>query len=99
MMRVLLTGKINLSIPTSPTANSASPGGSTFVSAHVLDILLARGHSVVAMVNSQANALGIKSIYPYVSKDKLDFTFVKNIAAPDGRCETSTGEIVVLTLL
>ena len=58
-------------------------GGSGFIAAHCLDQLLKRGHSVVTTVRSTEKAERIKSAYPDVSEDKLDFAIVKDIAQPD----------------
>jgi len=55
-------------------------GGSGFIAAHVLDILLQHGHSVVTTVRSQEKADKIKSAHPNVSQDKLDFRIVEDIA-------------------
>lgn len=55
-------------------------GGSGFIAAHVLDILLEHGHSVVTTVRSQEKANKIKEAHPNVSKDKLDFAIVEDIA-------------------
>lgn len=55
-------------------------GGSGFIAAHVLDILLEHGHSVVTTVRSQEKANKIKEAHPNVGKDKLDFTIVEDIA-------------------
>ncbi|MCJ1471162.1 methylglyoxal reductase (NADPH-dependent) gre2 [Pseudocyphellaria aurata] len=58
-------------------------GGSGFIAAHVLDYLLARGHSVVTTVRSQQKAEWIKSAHPDTSKDNLDFAIVEDISRPD----------------
>ncbi|KAG8626529.1 hypothetical protein KVT40_005474 [Elsinoe batatas] len=55
-------------------------GGSGFIAAHVLDILLEHGHSVVTTVRSQEKADKIKQAHPNVGKDKLDFSIVEDIA-------------------
>ncbi|WPH02858.1 Hypothetical protein R9X50_00572600 [Acrodontium crateriforme] len=55
-------------------------GGSGFIAAHVLDILLEHGHSVVTTVRSQEKANKIKEAHPNVGKDKLDFAIVEDIA-------------------
>ncbi|OQO01317.1 hypothetical protein B0A48_12872 [Cryoendolithus antarcticus] len=55
-------------------------GGSGFIAAHVLDILLERGHSVVTTVRSQEKANKIKDAHPKYGKDKLDFAIVEDIA-------------------
>ncbi|KAK8170764.1 hypothetical protein BC567DRAFT_230631 [Phyllosticta citribraziliensis] len=58
-------------------------GGSGFIAAHVLDILLKRGHSVVTTVRSQQKADKIKEAHPTYGKDKLDFAIVEDIAKED----------------
>ena len=55
-------------------------GGSGFIAAHVLDILLEHGHSVVTTVRSQDKADKIKQAHPSAGKDKLDFSIVEDIA-------------------
>jgi len=55
-------------------------GGSGFIAAHVLDILLQHGHSVVTTVRSQEKANKIKEAHPQAGKDKLDFAIVEDIA-------------------
>jgi len=55
-------------------------GGSGFIAAHVLDILLKRGHSVVTTVRSQAKADKIKQAHSSYKSDKLDFAIVEDIA-------------------
>ncbi|KAF2664539.1 NAD(P)-binding protein [Microthyrium microscopicum] len=55
-------------------------GGSGFIAAHTLELLLKRGHSVVTTVRSQAKADKISEAYPNVGKDKLSFTIVEDIA-------------------
>ena len=59
-------------------------GGSGFIAAHCLDVLLEHGHSVVTTVRSQAKAQKIKEAHPKYSTDKLDFAIVEDIAQPDG---------------
>ncbi|KAF2761457.1 NAD(P)-binding protein [Pseudovirgaria hyperparasitica] len=58
-------------------------GGSGFIAAHTLDVLLEHGHSVVTTVRSQEKADKIKEAHPNVGKDKLDFAIVEDIAQPD----------------
>ncbi|MCJ1290332.1 methylglyoxal reductase (NADPH-dependent) gre2 [Xylographa carneopallida] len=58
-------------------------GGSGFIAAHVLDVLLEHGHSVVTTVRSQAKADKIKEAHPKYGKDKLDFAIVEDIAQPN----------------
>ncbi|CAF9921335.1 methylglyoxal reductase (NADPH-dependent) gre2 [Imshaugia aleurites] len=55
-------------------------GGSGFIAAHVLDVLLDRGHSVVTTVRSNEKGQKILDNHPKVSKDKLDFVIVEDIA-------------------
>lgn len=55
-------------------------GGSGFIAAHVLEILLQHGHSVITTVRSQEKIDGIKKAHAGVSSDKLDFRIVKDIA-------------------
>lgn len=56
-------------------------GGSGFIAAHTLDILLERGHSVVTTVRTQEKADKIKEQYPKYG-DKLSFAIVPDIAQP-----------------
>ncbi|PGH17300.1 hypothetical protein AJ79_01184 [Helicocarpus griseus UAMH5409] len=58
-------------------------GGSGFIAAHVLDTLLKRGHSVVTTVRSEEKAQKIREAHPNISKDKLDFAIVEDIAKLD----------------
>ncbi|KAH8593192.1 putative NADPH-dependent methylglyoxal reductase GRP2 [Bisporella sp. PMI_857] len=55
-------------------------GGSGFIAAHVLDILLEHGHSVVTTVRSQEKAQKIKDAHPDIPASKLDFRIVEDIA-------------------
>ncbi|CAF9905209.1 MAG: methylglyoxal reductase (NADPH-dependent) gre2 [Alectoria fallacina] len=55
-------------------------GGSGFIAAHVLDVLLERGHSVVTTVRSTEKGEKILDNHPKVSKDRLDFVIVEDIA-------------------
>lgn len=56
-------------------------GGSGFIAAHTLDILLERGHSVVTTVRSQEKADKIKAAnQKYADKGQLDFAIVPDIA-------------------
>ncbi|CAF9918922.1 MAG: methylglyoxal reductase (NADPH-dependent) gre2 [Heterodermia speciosa] len=55
-------------------------GGTGFIAAHVLDLLLEQGYSVVTTVRSEAKARTVKDAHPNVSKDKLDFAIVEDIA-------------------
>jgi len=59
-------------------------GGSGFIAAHTLDVLLRHGHSVVTTVRSQDKADKIKEAYAkYAEKGQLGFTIVPDIAQPD----------------
>jgi len=58
-------------------------GGSGFIAAHCIDILLQHGHSVVTTVRSQEKANKIKEAHSDVGKDKLDFAIVEDIAQPN----------------
>lgn len=59
-------------------------GGSGFIAAHTLDVLLKHGHSVVTTVRSQGKADKIKAAYPsYAEKGQLSFAIVPDIAQPD----------------
>jgi len=55
-------------------------GGSGFIAAHVLDILLEHGHSVVTTVRSEEKAQKIREAHPDTPKSKLDFRIVEDIA-------------------
>lgn len=59
-------------------------GGSGFIATHVLEILLARGHSVVTTVRSQQKAQAILQSHPELQKDRLDCTIVEDIGRADG---------------
>ncbi|RYN21475.1 hypothetical protein AA0112_g10202 [Alternaria arborescens] len=59
-------------------------GGSGFIAAHTLDILLDHGHSVVTTVRTQEKADKIKESYKSaVEKGQLSFAIVPDIAQPD----------------
>lgn len=55
-------------------------GGSGFIAAWILDILLEHGHTVVTTVRSQEKAQKIKDAHPNVPSSKLDFRIVEDIA-------------------
>ncbi|KAI4147463.1 MAG: hypothetical protein L6R39_003108 [Caloplaca ligustica] len=55
-------------------------GGSGFIAAHVLEALVAEGHSVVTSVRSESKAQKLRDTFPNVGKDKLDFVYVADIA-------------------
>ncbi|KAJ4305258.1 Glycine-rich RNA-binding protein 2, mitochondrial [Kalmusia sp. IMI 367209] len=59
-------------------------GGSGFIAAHTLDVLLKRGHSVVTTVRTQEKADKIKEEYKSaVDKGQLGFAIVPDIAQED----------------
>ncbi len=62
------------------TSDLEIKGGTGFIAAHVLDILLEHGHSVVTTVRSEAKAQTIRDAHPKVPKEKLDFAIVEDIA-------------------
>jgi nucleoside-diphosphate-sugar epimerase len=75
--------------PTKPRPNHSTAkmtrvlltGGSGFIAAHTLDILLEHGHSVVTTVRTQEKADKIKESYKdYVEKGQLGFAIVPDIA-------------------
>ena len=56
-------------------------GGSGFIAAHTLDVLLKRGHSVVTTVRTQGKADKIKEAYKsFAEKGQLGFSIVPDIA-------------------
>ncbi|KAL8733537.1 MAG: hypothetical protein Q9181_003536 [Wetmoreana brouardii] len=55
-------------------------GGSGFIAVHVLETLLAQGYSVVTSIRSEAKAQMLRDTFPHISKDKLDFVIVDDIA-------------------
>lgn len=61
-------------------------GGSGFIAAHVLEILLARGYSVVTTVRSQIKADAIQRMHPEVDNERLSFAIIEDMAQPNGIC-------------
>ena len=57
-------------------------GGTGFIAAHVLDVLLERGHSVVSTVRSSQKGQTILDNHKSVPKDKLSYVIVEDIAQP-----------------
>jgi nucleoside-diphosphate-sugar epimerase len=55
-------------------------GGSGFIAAHIIDVLLEHGHSVVTTVRSAEKANKIREAHPSTPKAKLDFLIVEDIA-------------------
>lgn len=80
MTKVLLTGKFIIIRILRHYLLIKITGGSGFIAAHILDVLLEHGHSVVATVRSQAKADKIREAYPKTPKEKLDFVIVEDIA-------------------
>ncbi|KAL2263864.1 hypothetical protein VTK26DRAFT_4660 [Humicola hyalothermophila] len=59
-------------------------GGSGFIAAHILEQLLAKGHSVVTTVRSEEKADGIRKAYPsQAASGDLTIFIVPDIAQPD----------------
>lgn len=58
-------------------------GGSGFIAAHVLDVLLEHGHSVVTTVRSREKGNQILKSHGSFDKDKLDFVLVQDMAEPE----------------
>ena len=54
-----------------------------FIAAHILDELFKAGHSVVISVRSEAKGQNILKNHPEVSKDRLSFVIVEDIAKED----------------
>ncbi|KAI0469622.1 3-beta hydroxysteroid dehydrogenase/isomerase family protein [Xylaria cf. heliscus] len=57
-------------------------GGSGFIAAHILESLLAHGHSVVTTVRSKQKGQKILDAHKQYGKDKLDFVIVEDIVRP-----------------
>ncbi|RMZ72880.1 aldehyde reductase II [Pyrenophora seminiperda CCB06] len=57
-------------------------GGSGFIASYVLHSLVERGHTAVVTVRSQEKADLIKSNYPTLTKDALDFAIVPELSVP-----------------
>ena len=68
--------------PSPANTNNAQTGGSGFIAAHVLEVLLERGHSVVTTVRSTEKGQKILDNHPKISKNRLDFVIVEDIAKP-----------------
>lgn len=87
MTKVLLTGKLsNLQNASHVTPLlqlqklTTTTGGSGFIAAHIIDVLLEHGHSVVTTVRSEQKANKIREAHPNTPKEKLDFRIVEDIA-------------------
>lgn len=59
-------------------------GGSGFIATHVLEVLLARGHSVVTTVRSEQKAQAILQSHPELQKGRLDCIIVEDIGQANG---------------
>lgn len=57
-------------------------GGTGFIAAHVLDVLLDRGHSVVTTVRTSQKGQTILDNHKNVPKSKLSYVIVEDIAQP-----------------
>ncbi|KAJ5502410.1 NAD-dependent epimerase/dehydratase [Penicillium fimorum] len=55
-------------------------GGSGFIAAHILDILLQHGFDTVVTVRSEEKGKRIIEAHPDVSKEKLSYVIVKDVA-------------------
>ncbi|OQE31542.1 hypothetical protein PENSTE_c001G04262 [Penicillium steckii] len=55
-------------------------GGSGFIAAHIVDILLSHGFDLVVTVRSEDKGKRILQAHPDASKDKLSFVIVKDVA-------------------
>ncbi|KIV78236.1 hypothetical protein PV11_09972 [Exophiala sideris] len=55
-------------------------GGSGFIAAHILDILLDRGYDVVTTVRSKAKGDAIIAAHPRVQGEKLSYVTVEDVA-------------------
>ncbi|PLB48062.1 NAD(P)-binding protein [Aspergillus steynii IBT 23096] len=56
-------------------------GGSGFIAAHIVDFLLQRGFDTVVTVRSDEKGQKILEAHPGVSKEKLSYVIVKDVAA------------------
>ncbi|KAH1866223.1 hypothetical protein KXX08_003257 [Aspergillus fumigatus] len=56
-------------------------GGSGFIAAHCIDVLLARGYDVVVTVRSEEKGQKILEAHPNTPKERLSFVIVKDVAA------------------
>ncbi|POS83812.1 hypothetical protein EPUL_005995 [Erysiphe pulchra] len=81
--------------------DSSCKRGSGFIAAHVLDLLLKRGHTVVTTVRSDEKASKIRNAFGfYVQSGLLDFRIVQDIAQPgafDEALKTEGLEVVIHT--
>jgi nucleoside-diphosphate-sugar epimerase len=85
MTKVLLTGKSHFESRAHIDRGliSLSSGGSGFIAAHILEQLLAKGHSVVTTVRSEEKVAPIRAAYPDKTQDELNVVIVPDIAKPN----------------
>lgn len=57
-------------------------GGSGFIAAHILEILLAKGYTVYTTVRSEEKAANIRKAHPNTPAEQLNFRIVPDIAIP-----------------
>ncbi|KAE8390787.1 NAD(P)-binding protein [Aspergillus alliaceus] len=55
-------------------------GGSGFIAAHIIDILLQRGYETVVTVRSEDKGQKILNAHPNIPKEKLSYVIVKDVA-------------------
>jgi nucleoside-diphosphate-sugar epimerase len=60
-------------------------GGSGFIAAHIVDVLLKRGHSVVTTVRSADKGDKILEYHSGIDKSRLSYAVVPDISQPGGR--------------
>ncbi|ERS94931.1 uncharacterized protein SPSK_00295 [Sporothrix schenckii 1099-18] len=58
-------------------------GGSGFIAAHIVEQLLAKGHSVVTTVRTQAKAAKIYEAHPELGKDRLQIELTPDLTQAD----------------
>ncbi|KAI6248700.1 Ketoreductase azaE [Erysiphe necator] len=57
-------------------------GGSGFIAAHILNLLLEHGHNVITTVRSDEKASKIKAALESTASSRLDFKIIEDIAQP-----------------
>ncbi|KAM0250773.1 hypothetical protein ACHAP5_001990 [Fusarium lateritium] len=97
-----MSARLDTKSPRNEAGLTACPtGASGFIAAHILRILLDRGHSVVASVRSKAKADQIRRGYPEVPAPRLDFVIVEDFlgehAFKDALTATPPFEAVIHT--
>lgn len=63
-----------------PLTEKQNTGGSGFIATHILNVLLEHGHSVVTSVRSREKAAEIQRAHAGITKEKLDFVIVQDLA-------------------